>query len=168
MTTVRFATMDSSISYNDDEHIESVRFCQYWPATSVLTRQQHLSKAQCLEIAYQETLRNTEMLIKDEGARRLRLRILMLENENDDLHEQLALGDDRIDILEQESGELRGLLGQAQEDVCRQETEIRTQARELQNLKVSDIIVDAEHALTPTGGADLDEWAYHRHNKGPH
>jgi hypothetical protein len=66
--------------------------------------QQHLSKAQCLEIAYQETLRSTDMIIKDEGARRLRLQILMLENENDDLHEQLALGDDRIDVLEQESG----------------------------------------------------------------
>ncbi|KAE9378047.1 hypothetical protein N431DRAFT_329548 [Stipitochalara longipes BDJ] len=128
--------MDSSISYNDDEHIES-----------------HLSKAQCLEMAYQETLRNTDMIIKDEGARRLRLQILMLENENDDLHEQLALGDDRIDVLEQESEELRGLLEQAQEDVCRQETEIRAQTRELQTLKaeltsMNGITTDTTKVLT--------------------
>jgi hypothetical protein len=87
-------------------------------------------------MTYQETLRNTDMIVKDEGARRLRLRILMLENENDDLHEQLALGDDRIDVLEQESEELTGQLGQAQEDACRQEAELRIQTRELQNLKV--------------------------------
>jgi chromosome segregation ATPase len=84
-------------------------------------------------------LRNVELIIKDEGARRLRLRILMLENENDDLHEQLALGDDRIDVLEQENQEIRSQLDRAQEDVLRQENELRTQSRELNNLKVSVI-----------------------------
>jgi chromosome segregation ATPase len=90
-------------------------------------------------MTYQETLRNAELIIKDEGARRLRLRIFMLENENNDLHEQLALGDDRIDVLEQEGQELRGQLDHAQEDVLRQENELRTQARELNNLKVGVI-----------------------------
>ena len=90
-------------------------------------------------MAYRETLRNVELIIKDEGARRLRLRILMLENENDDLHEQLALGDDRIDVLEQENQEIRSQLDRAQEDVLRQENELRTQSRELNNLKVSVI-----------------------------
>ena len=84
-------------------------------------------------------MRNVELIIKDEGARRLRLRILMLENENDDLHEQLALGDDRIDVLEQENQEIRSQLDRAQEDVLRQENELRTQSRELNNLKVSVI-----------------------------
>jgi peptidoglycan hydrolase CwlO-like protein len=102
-------------------------------------------------MAYQETLRDADMIIKDEGARRLRLRIIMLENENDDLHEQLALGDDRIDVLEQESEELRGQLGHAQEDVYRQEAELRTQAREFQNLKASSILMSALHTLTPAG-----------------
>jgi hypothetical protein len=90
-------------------------------------------------MAYRETLRNAELIIKDEGARRLRLRILMLENENDDLHEQLALGDDRIDVLEQENQEIRSQSDRAQEDVLRQENELRTQSRELNNLKVSVI-----------------------------
>jgi chromosome segregation ATPase len=63
----------------------------------------------------------------------------MLENENDDLHEQLALGDDRIDVLEQENQEIRSQLDRAQEDVLRQENELRTQSRELNNLKVSVI-----------------------------
>jgi predicted RNase H-like nuclease (RuvC/YqgF family) len=94
-------------------------------------------------MAYQETLRNADMIIKDEDARRLRVRILMLENENDDLHEELALGDDRIDVLEQESEELRGQLRHAQEDACRHEAEIRIRARELQNLKASGILSNA-------------------------
>jgi peptidoglycan hydrolase CwlO-like protein len=157
--------MDFSISYNDDEHIESVRSYQYCLTSIVLTTQQHLSKAQCLEMAYQETLRNTEMIIKDEGTRRLRLQILMLENENDDLHEQLALGDDRIDVLEQESEELRGQLGQGQENVCRQEAELRAQARELQNLKVSSTFSHVKNTLTSLGCAGLDERDHYGHNE---
>ena len=109
---------------------------------------QRLSKAQILEMAYQETLRNAEFIVKDEGARRLRLRILLLENENDDLHEQLALRDDRVDVLEQESEELRGKLSQAQEDIVQKQAELRTQARELQNLKVSRSPSDAHRWLT--------------------
>ncbi|KAH7419883.1 hypothetical protein BKA64DRAFT_651916 [Cadophora sp. MPI-SDFR-AT-0126] len=112
------AEMNSSITFIDDDHTES-----------------HLSKIQCLELAYQENLRNTEMIIKDEGARRLRLRILMLENENDELHEQLAVGDDRNDLLELTAGELREQLSDTQEHSRRQEAELRVQARELNNMK---------------------------------
>lgn len=75
----------------------------------------------------------------------------MLENENDDLHEQLALEDDRIDVLEQESEELRGQLGQAQEDVCQREAELRTHTRELQSLKVGGTLSGVEHTLTLLG-----------------
>src|SRR5689334_23121947 len=103
----------------------------------LLTRVQQLSKTQSLELAYQENLRNTEMIMKDEGARRLRLRILLLENENDELHEQLAVGDDRNDLLEQTTAELRDQLSDTQEDFRRQEAELRVQGRELNNLKVN-------------------------------
>lgn len=87
-------------------------------------------------MAYQETLRNADIIIKDESARRLRLRILLLENENDDLHEQLALADDRIDGLERDGDEVRAQLEGAQEDSNQHETELRNQSRELKNLKV--------------------------------
>lgn len=122
----------------------------YWQAclSPLMNVLQHLSKAQVLEMAYQETLRKADIIIKDEGARRLRLRILLLENENDDLHEQLALGDDRVDGLEQESEDLRGKLSQAQEDLHQQEAELRTHTRELQNLKVSGNPSNARWPLT--------------------
>ena len=66
----------------------------------------------------------------------MRLQILLLEGENDDLHEQLALADDRIDVLEQEGEELRGEFEQAQEDAHHHASELRVQTRELSNLKV--------------------------------
>jgi len=87
-------------------------------------------------MAYEETLRKADLIIKDEGARRLRLRILLLENENDELHEQLALADDRIDGLEQEGEDIRAQLEVAQEDSHRFEAELRSQNREMKNLQV--------------------------------
>ncbi|TVY81503.1 hypothetical protein LSUE1_G001212 [Lachnellula suecica] len=122
--------MDQAISYNDDEHIES-----------------HLSKTQSLEAAYQEALRNTDMIVKDEGARRLRLRILMLENENDDLHEQLALSDDRVDVLEAQGDELREQLERVEDDAQRHEADARVQARELSNVRAE---------LTSMNGLTMD------------
>ncbi|TAQ83692.1 hypothetical protein B7494_g7983 [Chlorociboria aeruginascens] len=122
--------MDSVVFYNDDDVVES-----------------HLSKSQSLERAYEETLREADVIVKDESARRLRLRIMVLENENDDLHEQLALEDDRIDGLEQEREDLRSQLESSQEDTRRYETELRLQSRELSNLKAQ---------LTSMNGVTMD------------
>ncbi|CAL3971351.1 unnamed protein product [Diplocarpon coronariae] len=110
--------MDSSVTSNDENNIDS-----------------RLPQTQCLQLAYQENLQRTDMIIKDEGARRLRIRILLLENENDELHEQLALGDDRNDLLEQSAEELRRKLSDTQEEIRRQEVELRVQGRELNNMK---------------------------------
>ena len=93
-------------------------------------------KSQALELAYEETLLKSDLIVRDEGARRLRLRILLLEAENDGLHEQLALADDRIDVLEQEAEELRAEFERAHEDAHYHESELRVQTRELNNLKV--------------------------------
>lgn len=101
--------------------------------------EQHLTKSQALELVYQENLLKTEAIVKDESARRLRLRILLLEGENDELHEQLGLADDRIDMLEQEGEELRAQSEETQENMRKQESELRVQTRELSNLKVSRV-----------------------------
>ena len=87
-------------------------------------------------MAFQEALRNTDFIVRDEDSRRLRLRIVMLENENVDLYEQVASRDDRVDLLEQECEVMRSQLDQAQEVISRRENEERAQAREFNNLKV--------------------------------
>jgi hypothetical protein len=89
-----------------------------------------------MELAYQENLLKTDIIIKDEAARRLRLRILLLESENDDLHEQLALADDRIDVLEQEGEQVRRQFEDTHEHAQKMESELRVQTREVSTLKV--------------------------------
>ena len=91
-------------------------------------------------MAFQEALRNTDFIVRDEDSRRLRLRIVMLENENVDLYEQVASRDDRVDLLEQECEVMRSQLDQAQEVISRRENEERAQAREFNNLKVRRVI----------------------------
>ena len=111
-------------------------------------------------MTYIAALQDTELLVKDEGTRRLRLRILMLENENDELHEQLALGDDRNDTLVQEVDGLRSQLGTAKEELSKQEEDIRSKARELNKLKVRHPLQPLEPVLTIIGGIKVDDW-YH-------
>ncbi|KAF4636993.1 hypothetical protein G7Y89_g1093 [Cudoniella acicularis] len=127
--------MDSSISHDEDESTGS------------------LSKSQRLQVIYNDALRNTDIIVKDEGARRLRLRILMLENENDDLHQQLAIGDDHIDALEHEADDLRVQLEQTQEDAHHHDMELKVQTRELNNLKtelasMNGVAMDTTKLLT--------------------
>lgn len=87
-------------------------------------------------MAYAESLRKSEFIAKDEGARRLRLQVLLLEAENDDLHEQLAIEDDRIDELERETEDLQRQLDNREAQSRRDENEMRLQTRELNNMKV--------------------------------
>jgi predicted RNase H-like nuclease (RuvC/YqgF family) len=101
---------------------------------------QDLSKTYTLELAYQETIRKSDFIVQDEAARRLRLRILLLEDENDELHEHLAIEDDRIDELEQDCAELQRQVEHAENTSLRYETELRMKARELNNLKVRLLI----------------------------
>jgi len=81
-------------------------------------------------------LRKTDLIMKDEDARRLRLRIFLLKNENDDLQDQLAFANDRIDCLEQEGDEVRAALDTTRDGLQRHEAESRIQTRELNMLKV--------------------------------
>ena len=87
-------------------------------------------------MSYKEAVCGAEAVVKDESERRLRLQILMLENENDDLTEQLGKADDQIDALALESDEMRAQLENAQADASRQENDLKSQARELSNIKV--------------------------------
>ncbi|KAH8685936.1 hypothetical protein BGZ60DRAFT_559717 [Tricladium varicosporioides] len=128
--------MDSSVYFEGDE------------STFV-----HLSESQRLDMAHNNGLQKFDLIVKDEVARRLKLRILILENENDDLHDQLAVGDDRIDLLEQQEDELRARLEQSREDTQRQEIDLRVQTRELDQLRtevasMNGVAMDTTKVLT--------------------
>lgn len=87
-------------------------------------------------MAYRESIQKSDIIVHDEEARRLRLQILLLENEKDDLRERLALDDERIDILEEERDKLQLELQIRQEDASRYSNELRSKDREVNNLKV--------------------------------
>jgi len=88
-----------------------------------------------------DSLKNEDSIVKDETARRLRLQILILEEENDELHEQLALEDDRVDVLECERIELQAQIEQAELDTQNYHAELRVKDRELANAKVDTVIL---------------------------
>ncbi|KAG9245008.1 hypothetical protein BJ878DRAFT_503467 [Calycina marina] len=128
--------MNSSISFNDDEHIES-----------------YISTSQSLGFAYQQTLRNADSIIKEEAARRLRLKLMLLDGENEEIQEKLSLAEDRVDGMEQQCEYLRSQLDSVQEEARRGATELRLQNRELENAKaeltsMNGVTIDSTKVLT--------------------
>jgi hypothetical protein len=93
-------------------------------------------QSKSLELIYVQCARKNDLLFQEEEARQLRLRILLLEDENDDLHDQLAQEDDRIDTLEKEKEELQERANEALRDLALAQTELRAKGRELDNIKV--------------------------------
>lgn len=97
---------------------------------------QQLLDVQSLELAYEKSMRQTDIVYEIESARQLRVRIVLLEDDNDDLHEQLALGDDRIDVLEKCVQDLQDQLEIAGESLLRVQSDLRVKTREVETLKV--------------------------------
>ena len=99
-----------------------------------------------LELAYEKTGRQVENVCDAERLRQLRVRILLLEEDNDDLHTQLSQDDGRIDELERFTEQL-----QVDLEVCAGKFEsaqgdLRIKSREVETLKV---FVTASTIVTP-------------------
>lgn len=93
-------------------------------------------ESRALELAYEKTCRQVEDVCDAERLRQLRIRTLLLEEDNDDLHTQLSQDDDRIDELERFNEQL-----QVDLEVCGGELEsaqgdLRIKSREVETLKV--------------------------------
>lgn len=89
-----------------------------------------------LALAYEKSLKQTEIVYIVERTRQLRLQILLLEDENDQLHEQLAQGDGRIDGLNKLCSELQGSLDATQGSLETAQSDLRLRLREIETLKV--------------------------------
>ena len=89
-----------------------------------------------LEMAYIQACGRVEMICESEQTRHLRLEILLLENENNELYDQLVQADQRIDGMEKyavyERQEREAAIGQA--DFV--EKDLRIRNREVATLKV--------------------------------
>jgi 21S rRNA (uridine2791-2'-O)-methyltransferase len=89
-----------------------------------------------LDLKYRRTAHECDLLVKDEEARRLKLRSMVLRDETSGLKDHLAQRDVRIKELVEQVDDVRGQLDGAQEKSRRQDKLMQSQAREIANLKV--------------------------------
>ena len=94
-----------------------------------------------LELCYEKECRDLEVICDSEKARQLRVRLLLLEDENDDLHAQLAQDDDRIDDLESRSQELQEALETCESKLESAQGDLRIKSREIETLKVGGDVI---------------------------
>ena len=89
-----------------------------------------------LELAYEKSLQQTEAVYDEESARQLRKQILLLEDDNDNLHEQLASSDAHLDELQRVAEGLRSQLDVAHNSLESTHNDLRLKSREIETLKV--------------------------------
>lgn len=89
-----------------------------------------------LEAKYEKSLRQTESIYEQEICRTLRVRILLIEDDNDVLQEQLAEADYVLVRAEGAELELRDQLVETEGHLQHKENEVRAKLREIENLKV--------------------------------
>ena len=90
-----------------------------------------------LDIGYQTATHKTEILVKDEEARRLKLRSQLLRNDNATIKEDLARKEERIRELVAQHEAVLEQLHRTSEKARQQENRTRSLERELANVKVS-------------------------------
>ncbi|KAL8794713.1 MAG: hypothetical protein Q9195_002788 [Heterodermia aff. obscurata] len=114
---------------------------------------QRISSCCAQELAYEKSLRQSEALFAEESARRLRAQILLLEDDNDNLHEQLIKDEERIDELTGVGEDLNSQLIRARNSLDSSHSDLRLKSREIETLKVElgslhDVTMDSTKLLT--------------------
>ncbi|KAF2835134.1 hypothetical protein M501DRAFT_1026885 [Patellaria atrata CBS 101060] len=87
------------------------------------------------ELNYERSARAVECVAKDEDIRKLRLQLLLLEDENDELNDQLEREQKRGDELEHSVNDAWAQLEESETEVQRVSNELRMKVRELDTVK---------------------------------
>ncbi|KAI9805303.1 MAG: hypothetical protein M1833_005756 [Piccolia ochrophora] len=114
---------------------------------------QHFLKTQYSEFAYDKSYHKADLIVADEDSRRLRLQVIHMEDENDELHDQLADEDERVTDLEYEAARLREQKEDAMSDLQRAYAELRVKTREVDSTKaemktLNDVSANTTKLLT--------------------
>ncbi len=89
-----------------------------------------------LEKAYVQACGQVELMYESEQTRHLRLEILLLENENNELYDQLATADGRFEELEIHAIDERQAWEATIGQIDSVETDLPSRNREVETLKV--------------------------------
>ena len=109
----------------------------------------HSLRTARLELGLERSKHSVEMVAKDEAMRKLRLSQLLMQDQVDELHEQLDEEQARSDGLEAALHEAQVSLDQHTADAELAQNQIRTQSREVANLKVrATVHVNPSFTLT--------------------
>lgn len=87
-------------------------------------------------MGYQSSLHHTDIVYKDEEARRLKLRVVVLRDEAASLRDQLADKSADVIRISQQYDELRVELDRLNQTCLVQEAQLRSQTRQQSELKV--------------------------------
>ncbi|KAJ9667828.1 hypothetical protein H2201_002014 [Coniosporium apollinis] len=87
------------------------------------------------ELNYERSKHNVESVAKEEDIRKLRFQLLLLEDENDELHAQLGEEEAHADGLQLNLDETLGALEEVKAEKQRVVSELRMRARELDTIK---------------------------------
>src|SRR6201999_2465818 len=81
-----------------------------------------------LELAYERALREAERIYEEERVRALRVQLLLLEHENDDLQQHVEKAEDEHRHLEDTNEELRAHLAEAEAGLQETQMDLKAQA----------------------------------------
>ena len=91
---------------------------------------QSLKTAQ-LELVYERALRQSERIYEEERIRALRVQMLLLEDDNDELQEQLGNTEGQLEKLEDQQDGLNDALVQTEADLQRAQTDLKSRMRDI-------------------------------------
>jgi chromosome segregation ATPase len=97
---------------------------------------QQALETRALELSYEKTCRQVEVICEAENARQIRIQALLLEDENDDLHAQLAQHDERIDEVERHNDQIQEDLEACQGNLESAQCDLRMRTRDIETMKV--------------------------------
>lgn len=94
-----------------------------------------------LDLKYHGIRHQTDLVVKDEEARRLKLRIVVLKDEVATLRDDLADKDHKIHTLSQQQDGIRAELERVNQTCATQESQLRLQARQYSELQVPEAAI---------------------------
>lgn len=144
------ADIDSNYEMKDVSTRELDRCFRLPPTNSPPSQLQHALRNANLELSLERSKHSVEIVAKDEEIRKLRVAQCLLQDENSDLHEQLEEEQGRADELDSALDDALAQLDEQRAEGEAAQNTVRTQAREIANLKVSTSSTPAKAPLTMT------------------
>ncbi|KEF51573.1 uncharacterized protein A1O9_12490 [Exophiala aquamarina CBS 119918] len=96
-----------------------------------------------LELAYERALRQAERIYEEERVRAIRVQLLLLEDENDDLQEQALQYEDQYNHLEETNEELRDQVSVVESELQQTQMDLKARLRDLDHLRAEVNALDA-------------------------